>query len=89
MKNYCTQNNGVCASCSLVNYGRDCRNNPVDDFMDSVSHAEELTAGIKAAKEAIERIEEFSSVLLEDKETLFEIVERLQKLSDTRHMPII
>lgn len=24
---YCTQNNGNCDTCSLVNYGRDCRNN--------------------------------------------------------------
>jgi len=27
MKDYCTQNNGDCAMCSLVNYGRDCQNN--------------------------------------------------------------
>lgn len=28
MKNdYCTQNNGDCKTCSLVNYGMDCRNN--------------------------------------------------------------
>ncbi len=26
----CTQNNGDCNSCSLVSYGRDCQNNPVD-----------------------------------------------------------
>ena len=26
---YCTQNNGDCETCSLVNYGRDCRNNPI------------------------------------------------------------
>lgn len=26
MKSYCTQNNGDCATCSLVNYGRDCKN---------------------------------------------------------------
>lgn len=25
-KAYCTQNNGDCETCSLVNYGRDCRN---------------------------------------------------------------
>ena len=24
---YCTQNNGDCFNCSLVNYGRDCQNN--------------------------------------------------------------
>lgn len=26
---YCTQNNGDCETCSLVNYGRDCHNNPI------------------------------------------------------------
>ena len=26
---YCTQNNGQCATCSLTNYGLDCANNPV------------------------------------------------------------
>jgi len=26
---YCTQNNGECQSCSLVNYGRDCQNEVV------------------------------------------------------------
>ena len=31
MKKYCTQNNGDCQTCSLVNYGRDCRNNPVSE----------------------------------------------------------
>jgi hypothetical protein len=30
MKEYCTQNNGNCPTCSLVNYGRDCMNNPVN-----------------------------------------------------------
>ncbi|MDF2563720.1 MAG: hypothetical protein K0Q53_115 [Massilibacillus sp.] len=29
IKQYCTQNNGDCETCSLVNYGLDCRNNPV------------------------------------------------------------
>jgi DNA-binding CsgD family transcriptional regulator len=28
MKPYCTQNNGLCHTCSLNNYGRDCQNNP-------------------------------------------------------------
>ena len=28
-KEYCTQNNGDCQTCSLTNYGRDCRNNPI------------------------------------------------------------
>ena len=29
LKPYCTQNNGDCSNCSLVNYNRDCQNNPI------------------------------------------------------------
>ena len=29
---YCTQNNGDCKTCSLVNYGMDCKNEPVQSF---------------------------------------------------------
>ena len=29
MEKYCSQNNGECETCSLVNYGLDCRNNPI------------------------------------------------------------
>lgn len=28
---YCLQKGSHCHTCSLVNYGRDCRNNPVED----------------------------------------------------------
>lgn len=28
-KPYCTQNNGDCSTCSLVNYNRDCHNVPI------------------------------------------------------------
>ena len=28
---YCLQPGSHCHTCSLVNYGRDCRNNPVED----------------------------------------------------------
>jgi hypothetical protein len=31
MKSYCTQNGSDCSTCSLVNYGRDCMNQPVED----------------------------------------------------------
>ena len=31
MKDYCTQNDGDCSTCSLVSYDRDCQNNPIDD----------------------------------------------------------
>ena len=27
---YCTQSEGDCRTCSLVNYGRDCRNEPLE-----------------------------------------------------------
>ena len=30
-KPYCTKNNGDCLTCSLVSYGRDCRNVPLED----------------------------------------------------------
>ena len=28
-KEYCTQNEGNCKTCSLANYNRDCRNEPI------------------------------------------------------------
>lgn len=33
-RDYCTQNDGDCQTCSLVNYGRDCRNNPIPESTD-------------------------------------------------------
>jgi hypothetical protein len=39
---YCTQNNGNCATCSLVSYGRDCHNNPVNYKRASVRLPEEM-----------------------------------------------
>lgn len=29
-KSYCTQNDSDCSTCSLKNYGRDCKNNLID-----------------------------------------------------------
>lgn len=29
IKPYCTQNSSDCSTCSLVNYGLDCQNNPI------------------------------------------------------------
>ena len=29
-KDYCTQNKGKCKTCSLVSYGKDCQNNPIE-----------------------------------------------------------
>ena len=37
MKPYCTQNNGDCSTCSLVNYNRDCQNNPVKEELKTTS----------------------------------------------------
>lgn len=31
-KAYCIQNDGDCGTCSLVNYGRDCQNNPITEY---------------------------------------------------------
>jgi hypothetical protein len=36
MKDYCTQNDGDCSTCSLVNYGRDCMNNPIEKEGDEI-----------------------------------------------------
>jgi len=30
-RDYCTQNDGDCETCSLSNYERNCMNNPIDD----------------------------------------------------------
>jgi hypothetical protein len=30
---YCSQNDGECRTCSLVSYGRDCRNHPSIDYI--------------------------------------------------------
>jgi len=41
-KTYCTQNNGDCLTCSLVSYGRDCRNNPLmpeDELLETAIRA--------------------------------------------------
>lgn len=35
MKPYCVQNDGDCQTCSLVNYGRDCQNNPITKEQDN------------------------------------------------------
>lgn len=43
---YCTQNEGDCPTCSLVNYGRDCRNHKIHAL---AGVAQELTGGNLAA----------------------------------------
>ena len=36
-KDYCTQNNGDCPSCSLSSYGRDCKGNEIRRSTKNVS----------------------------------------------------
>jgi hypothetical protein len=47
MKKYCTQNNGDCLTCSLVNYGRDCKNNPLTGKYPDMT-AEEILNTVRA-----------------------------------------
>ena len=42
VKPWCTQNNGDCSTSSLVNYGRDCLNVPVDREGPEQEQEEEL-----------------------------------------------
>lgn len=49
MTNYCTQNDGDCETCSLVNYGLDCHNNPIHSN-DILSIPEEGIAGLNRGK---------------------------------------
>ena len=39
---YCTQNEGNCEICSLVNYGRDCQNNSIKERNDSAKLKQSL-----------------------------------------------
>lgn len=43
---YCTQNEGCCPSCSLANYGRDCRNHKIHTL---AGVADAITGGNLAA----------------------------------------
>ena len=50
MKSYCTQNNGDCGTCSLVNYNRDCRNNRVEPSFEE--DLDELMGAVEARDRA-------------------------------------
>lgn len=90
MRTYCTQNNGDCLSCPLSNYGRDCVNNEIGDGLDApCTLQEELAAAIRGAKEAIERIEKYSSIILEDVAGHKRMLDALVALSYRKHDPII
>lgn len=45
IKSYCTQNDGDCLTCSLTNYGRDCKNNELD-----VEHLAAVALGRKGGR---------------------------------------
>ena len=56
MKNYCTQNEGDCKTCSLTNYNRDCCNNPLTED-EKESKEENGNPPGRAKKEAVMQIE--------------------------------
>lgn len=90
MRTYCTQNNGLCGECSLSNYGRDCQNNEIGDGLEAPSSfAEELASALRGAKDAIERIEKHSGVILENPAAHKRMLDALLALSYRRHDPII
>lgn len=47
MKTYCTQNDGDCLTCSLVNYGKDCKNSPLTGKYPDMT-AEEILDAVRA-----------------------------------------
>ena len=56
---YCTRNGGDCSTCSLVNYGRDCLNNPIasDDDNEVIDmHYDILAQAAKSAYHYAQRI---------------------------------
>lgn len=50
VKPWCTQNNGDCSTCSLVNHGRDCLNVPVDREGPEQEQEEELNLDPSSCK---------------------------------------
>ena len=90
MKTYCTQNNGLCSSCSLSSYGRDCLNIEIDDsIIDECGNDAELTALVAAGREALTRIETNRDIILDNLSTHAKIIEALESLAATRVTPII
>ena len=91
MKTYCTQNNGDCTTCSLVNYGLDCTNHQLtgDALEDRGNNAEELVSLINLCREALDRIEAHSETILEDIPSHERIIKALEALNGSRLVPII
>ena len=91
MKTYCTQNNGDCTTCSLVNYNQDCRNVALtgDELEDMGNNREELASLIKMCHEALDRIEKHSDVILEDLPRHERIIKALEALNGTHLAPIV
>lgn len=56
IKDYCSQNDGDCQSCSLVNYGRDCRNNLVNEYTIMPETVKSISNKIKLLEVKIQRI---------------------------------
>jgi hypothetical protein len=73
MKPYCTQNNGDCKTCSLVNYNRDCHNNPIHGGKREGAGAKKLTPpnarrrNILVTDEEYQKVKEYIKLLREEK----------------------
>ena len=58
-KSYCTQNDGKCGTCSLVNYNLDCANNPIPQPHPTDSKVRELIESERWAVKKLQRIEKY------------------------------
>ena len=56
MKEYCTQNDGNCPNCSLVNYGLDCKNIPLTGKYPDMNAQEILDAIREAITDSLRQI---------------------------------
>lgn len=71
---YCTQNNGDCSTCSLVNYGKDCKNEKLfeinidwqepwsaqaDEYVAAGTKVRKVVIGAKSFAEALEKANKY------------------------------
>lgn len=57
MKDYCTQNEGDCSTCSLSSYGKDCQGNKVIDVKPYMEHLQE-TGKVIITDENVQELQE-------------------------------
>jgi hypothetical protein len=66
LKEYCTQNNNICYTCSLTNYKKDCKNKSITDLDILISNS-------------IEHLEEMNKVKVSDISNIAELQENLKE----------